>query len=598
MTFEQFFVFAVLALTLVLFIWNRWRYDIVAVMALLVVALAGLVPPAEVFAGFGHPAVITVAAVLVLSRGLVNAGIVDIIARLLWRVGGNITVQVAALTGIVALLSAFMNNIAAMALLMPVGITIARRRGSPPSLLLMPMATASLLGGMTTLIGTPPNIIIGTYREQTAMDPFRMFDFMPVGGGVALAGLIFVSLVGWRLMPHRTRGASPDEFFDISDYIAEIRLRDESRYVGQSLHELVSAMEEEAEVIILGLFRDRKRQSMPPMHTILRSDDVLLVEADPGSLRTLMRITDAELVAGAGSEEESPRQDADDLDLREVIVTADSPLAGSTVTALDMRRRYGVNVIAVARQGGQLRERLKRIRFQVGDILLVQGSGSAVTNACRQLGCLPLADRGLRMGRPRRMPLTLGIFVAALAVAAMGIVPAATALVAGAVVMLLTGIISPREAYRSVDLPIIILLAAMIPVGQSLETTGGAQLIADALSQIGGATSVTMMLAIVLVATMFLSDVINNAAAAILIAPIAIDVAATIGVSADPFLMAVAVGASCAFNTPIGHQSNTLVLAAGGYEFGDYWKLGLPMTIVVAATAVPLILWAWPPLPV
>ena len=263
MTAQQVFVFCVLAATLAMFVWNRWRYDIVAVMALLVVALAGLVPAGKVLAGFGHPAVITVAAVLVLSQGLINAGVVDLIARLLWRVGDNPVVQVAALTGIVALLSAFMNNVAAMALLMPVGITISRRRGSPPSLLLMPMAFGSLLGGMTTLIGTPPNIIIGSYRAQTGLEPFRMFDFMPVGGGVALAGLLFISLVGWRLMPRRSKATAPEELFDISEYIAEVRLRDDSRFAGRSLHELVIAAQEEAEILVLGLVRGGEHETMP-----------------------------------------------------------------------------------------------------------------------------------------------------------------------------------------------------------------------------------------------------------------------------------------------------------------------------------------------
>ena len=596
MTFQQIFVFALLFVTLAMFIWNRWRYDIVALMALLAVALAGLVAPQDVFAGFGHPAVITVAAVLVLSRGLVNAGVVDVIARLVWRVGENRTAQVAALCVVVALLSAFMNNIAAMALLMPVAITISRRRGSPPSLLLMPMASASLLGGMTTLIGTPPNIIIANYREQAAMEPFRMFDFLPVGGGVAIAGLIFVSLVGWRLMPQRTKGISPEELFDISEYIAEVRLREDSKFADRTLHELMLALQEEAEVVVLALFRDKKRQPMPSMHTMLRADDIMLVEADSESLSTLLDLGEAELVSGEITPDQSARQQVEDLRLREVIVSADSSLAGQTVTTLDMRKRYGVNVVAVARRGGQLQRRIKRISFEVGDILLLQGSESAVAGACGDLGCLPLADRGLRMGRPRRLPVTLAVFFSALVVAALGLVPASTALVAGAIVMLLVGIITPAEAYKSLDLPILVLLGAMIPVGQSLETTGGARLIADQLAQMGGA-SVAVMLGVILIGTMVLSDIINNAAAAILIAPIGVDLAATMGASADPFLMAVCIGASCAFNTPIGHQSNTLVMTPGGYHFGDYWRLGLPLSIVVVAVSLPILMWAWPPFP-
>lgn len=595
MTFAQVFVFGVLAATLALFIWNRWRYDIVAVMALLAVAVAGLVPPAEVFAGFGHPAVITVAAVLVLSRGLLNAGVVDSLARVLGRVGDNKTLQVAALTGIVAICSAFMNNVGALALLMPVAIGIARRKGTSPSLLLMPLAFGSLLGGMTTLIGTPPNIIIATFRAETGAPPFRMFDFSPVGAGVMLAGVFFISLLGWRLMPHRPRGATAGEHFDISDYIAEVRIRDESRFVNQPLGDLLAAVAGEADVLVLSILREGQRESMPPMYTTLHAGDMLLVEADSESLRTFIDLADAELVEAARQDDEKGEQDAEALNLREVIITAESPLVGRTVTALDLRRRYGINVVAVARQGGHLRETVKGTRFAVGDVLLVQGTERAVGAACGELGCLPLADRGLRLGQPRRVLLALGIFAAALAVAALNLLPAPTALVVGALVMALTGLIAPAEAYRSIDLSIIVLLAAMIPVGATLETTGAAHLIADGLAGLGGSHSPTVMLAVVLVGTMVLSDLVNNAAAAILVAPIAIDLAASIGASPDPFLMAVAVGASCAFNTPIGHQSNTLVMAPGGYRFGDYWRLGLPLSIVVAATAVPLILRFWPP---
>lgn len=597
MTAQQLLVFSVLGATLILFIWNRWRYDIVAVMALLVVAVAGLVPTGDVFAGFGHPAVITVAAVLVLSQALLNAGVVDGIARIVWRVGGNTTLQVTALTGIVAVLSGFMNNIGALALLMPVAITIARRQGSSPSLLLMPLAFGSLLGGMLTLIGTPPNIIIAAYREQIGMEPFRMFEFLPVGGGVAVVGVIFISLIGWRLTPKRAVGTAPDKFFDINDYIAEVRIPAGSRFADRPLTELLAAVQEEAEILVLGLFRDEKRDGMPSIYTPLRAGDVLLVEADSEGIRALLDIADAEMVNG-GDGDDTPMRDAQALNLREVIVTMDSPLVGNTVTAVDMRRRYGVNTLAVARQGGQLREAIKRIRFEVGDILLVQGPEDAVVAACGELACLPLADRGLRLGKPRGMLLTLGVFGAALALAALGLVPAATALVAAALVIVISGIISLGEAYRSLDLPIIVLLAAMIPVGEALETSGGAQLIADGLSQLAASTSLGMMLAILMLATMLLSNVVNNAAAAILVAPISIDLAGALGVSPDPFLMAVAIAASSAFLTPIGHQSCTLVMRPGGYRFGDYWRMGLPVSILVIVTAIPLILRVWPPTPV
>ncbi|MFW5867481.1 MAG: SLC13 family permease [Armatimonadota bacterium] len=601
MSVEQIIVFVVLGLTLALFIWGRWRYDVVALMALLFVAVVGVVPSGEVFIGFGHPAVITVAAVLVLSRGLVNAGVVDAIARILWRVGDNTAVQVTALTGLVALLSGFMNNIGALALLMPVAITIARRQGSSPSLLLMPLAFGSLLGGMLTLIGTPPNIIIANYREQAGMEPFRMFDFLPVGVGVAVVGVAFISLIGWRLAPRRVKDTSAEDFFDIHDYVTEVRMRDDSDYAGRSLRELMLEVEEEeGDVLVLGMTRDDDSELMPPMLTTLHAGDILLVEADPESLVTFIEIAGAELVTGGeGGEgdEDELRSAVESLNLSEVIVTEESPLVGRTVRTIDLRRRYGMNVVAVARRGGQIRKPLREIRFQLGDILLVQGSEDAVRRGCSQLQCLPLADRGLQLRRPQSMPLTLGIFGGALALAALGLVPAEVALSGAAVLMLLTGVISPTEAYDSIDFSIIVLLAAMIPLGAALETTGGAELIAGGLFNVAGSAPLVVSLAILMVATMLLSNVVNNAAAAILVAPIAIDLAGALDVSVDPFLMAVAVAASAAFLTPIGHQSCTLVMAPGGYKFGDYWRMGLPVSILVIATAIPLILWVWPPMP-
>lgn len=594
MSVQQLIVFGVLAATLAMFIWNRWRYDLVALFALLVLAVAGLVPPSEVFSGFGHPAVVTVAAVLVLSRGLIDAGVVDSIARRLARVGDRPAVQAGVLTAVVTLCSGFMNNVGALALVMPVAIMLARRSGTPPSVLLMPIAFGSLLGGMLTMIGTPPNIIIASYREQTGPAPFGMFDFLPAGGGVALAGVIFIAIVGWRLTPKRKRATPPEELFKVSDYLADVRVREDSKFIGRTLHDLVVDVKEDAEVIVLSLFRGEKREDSPSMYEILRERDILLVEADSDSLKVLLDVAGLELVESTYAVGEEDKPGSDRLNLVEVVVTQESPLVGRTATTSDLRKRYGVNVLAVARQGGQLRERVGRIRFAVGDILLVQGDTDSLAAVMTELECLPLAERGLRLGKRRRVLLATGIFALALCLAGLEVLPAATAMVCGAVLMILAGILSPTAAYRSVDLSIIVLLAAMIPVGEALETSGGARLIADGLSEVARSASPAVMLAAVMIATTLLSNVVNNAAAAILAAPIAVDLARGMEYSADPFLMAVAIGASSAFLTPIGHQSNTLVMVPGGYRFGDYWRMGLPVTIVVVATAVPLILWLWP----
>lgn len=592
MTSDQITIFAILGLTLALFIWNRWRYDIVALLALLAVAGFGLVPSERIFIGFGHPAVVTVMAVLVLSRGLFLAGAVDNMARALARVGRRPSIQVAALTGIVALSSGIMNNVGALALLMPVAVWMSRQSGRSPSLLLMPLAFGSLLGGTLTMIGTPPNIIIASYREHTGAPPFGMFDFLPVGGAITLAGVAFIALVGWRLTPKRIREGTK-KLFRISDYLTEVRVPESSRLVGQPLHNLLSIMEKEGEVVVTGLVRGEIRQQMPSIYEVLQTGDILLVEADSESLKSLIDLTGLEL-AESGKEEGEGEKRGGDIHLVEAIVAPDSTLPGRSATTLKLRERYGINVLAVARQGKRLPRRLGKVRFVPGDILLVQGREESLPATLSELGCLPLAERGLRLGKPRQVLLAVGIFGGALLLVALHQVAAAPALIGGALFMVLTRVLSAREAYAAIDLPVIVLLAALIPLGEALETSGGARLIAEELLTFARGASPTAALALLTAATMLLSNVVNNTAAAILTAPIALGLAEGLGISADPLLMGVAIGASCAFLTPIGHQSNTLVMEPGGYRFGDYWRLGLPLSLLVLAVAVPLIPRVWP----
>ncbi|MBC7200008.1 SLC13 family permease [Stutzerimonas balearica] len=609
MTGDQLIVFGVLAATLVLFIWNRWRYDLVALGALLACALSGVVPAGEVFAGLAHPAVISVAAVLVLSRGLLNAGVVDSVARRLMQVGERPWAQVAALTGIVALSSGFMNNVGALALFMPVAIWMSRQSGRSPSYLLMPLAFGSLLGGMLTLIGTPPNLIIAGYRAEAGEAPFGMFDFLPVGAAVTLAGVVFIALLGWRLVPRRQEQEGNGDLFEISAYLTEVRVPEGCKYAGRTLHALINAVRDEADVQVIALIRGEERQRMPSTYEVLREADILLVEADSDSLKALLDVTGVELAADSDGQKDKPDDEPaaeqgqgekkakdrhGELTLAEAIVTPGSMLVGTTASGLDLRERHGVNVLAVARQGQRLRQRLGQIRFAAGDILLVQARENALQASLSGLGCLPLASRGLSITTPRNVLLASAIFALTLGVIALGLLPAAVALVTGALVMIFVGLIPLGRIYESIDMPVIVLVAAMLPVGEALETTGGSQLIADALLGLGQSLPAAATLALLMVAVMLISNVVNNAAAAVLAAPVAISLARGLEASVDPFLMAVAIGASCAFLTPIGHQSNTLVMAPGGYRFGDYWRLGLPLSILVVLCAVPAILWVWP----
>ncbi|WP_417502484.1 SLC13 family permease [Marinobacter sp.] len=618
MSIEQGIVFAVLGITLAMFVWNRLRFDVVAMLALLAVAITGLVPTEELFAGFGHPAVITVAAVLVISQGLVNGGVVDNIARLLGKIGHRPTLQVLTLTSVVALCSGFINNVGALALLMPVAIWMSREAGRSPSLLLMPLAFGSLLGGTMTLIGTPPNIIIASYRESGT---FGLFDFAPVGVAITLAGIAFITLIGWRFTPRREDNSAGSKLFSVGEYVTELRIPEDSPHAGGTLHSLITSAGDEPDLVVLALIRGEQRHAVPSTYKIMREGDVLLVEADTESLQTFLDKTGLKLAhqdmdskeADGDSEGSSPeaatesaepeskddektasvRMEKGELHLVEAVIAPESSLVGQTANRLKLRERNQLNVVAVARLGYRLKRRIGDIRFNAGDILLVQGFEDSLAGTLAELGCLPLAERGLRLGSPRKTAMASGIFFASIVAIVAGLLSAPVALVAGAVAMVLVKLISAAEAYKSIDWSVIVLLAAMIPVGQAMETTGGAGLIAAQMLALGENLSVVSVLVMILVGTTLLSNVVNNAAAAIVVAPIALSLANELQIPSDAVLMAVAVGASCAFMTPIGHQSNALVMEPGGYEFGDYWRLGLPLTAIVTVVAVPVIMLVW-----
>jgi di/tricarboxylate transporter len=590
MTTDQTIVFAVLFGALLLFAWGRWRYDLVAVIALLAVVLAGIVPVDEAFTGFGHPAVVTVAAVLVISRALQNAGVVDVVMGLLQPMRGRPDLQMGAQTGLIAVLSALMNNVGALALLMPVALRNAYREGYAPAKSLMPLAFGSLLGGLVTLIGTPPNIIVSAMRQEAMGAPFRMFDFAPVGLAVAGVGVLFVVLVGWRLIPKERRDApAGDKGFDIGDYLLEGRVTEDSRAVGRSIEEL-EAQHEDARV--LGIARSEHRHLLPGAGETVRVDDVLILQGDPDALQQFITKAGLSLVETHTLSRADVR--SDEIELSEVIITPGSTLTGKTPTLMRLRTIYRVNLLGVARHGRRPDVRLRDVRFQPGDVLLLQGAQQDLDAACAVLGCIPLAERAIGIGRPRRLALATGAFAVAIGMVIAGLLPVHLAFVLAVVALVLTGAVRLDELYASIDWPVLVLLGAMLPVGGALEATGGTVLVADGILSISAGLAPVWVLTLLLVSTMMLSDVINNNATAVLMAPIALTLATRLDVNPDAFLMAVAIGASCAFLTPIGHQSNTLVLAPGGYRFGDYWRMGLPLEVVITIVAVPLLLRVWP----
>ncbi|UCE32075.1 MAG: anion permease [Burkholderiales bacterium] len=743
MTTDQILILAILLATVVMFLWGRWRHDMVALGALLACALTGLVQFDAAFAGLGHPAVVTVACVLVLSKGLYTSGAVDTLARKAMPESAGPVMTTAILTGIAALLSGFMNNVGALALLMPVALQLASRQSLPPGRVLMPLAFGSILGGMTTLVGTPPNLIVAGFRAEAGMGAFRMFDFMPVGLSVAAVGVLFLVLVGWRLVPVRERAGA--EGFETAAYLTEVRVPEDSAADGMALHEVERKLDA-AGAQVVGMVRNEVRVVAPHAGRRILSGDILVIEADVDALPEVLSSMGLKLEASRPPEEEDEQGEAkegqqrareqkpgeekrgeekrgeekrgeeqegedqareqqdkrkegrekerenngqgkrDDLEEREfgargygagrlnkaartagkasvgrvsvgppgagrsnvgdtgdtgdtdagsdagsdadadgdtagdtdadatepektekkergappeivlveLAVLPGSALTGRSASDIDLRTRYGINLLAVSRSGRRSTARLRTMQLMPGDVLLMQGPQAALSDFAADTGSVPLAERELRIPSRRKAIAATAIMVLAIATAALGLLPAAVSFAAGVLASMVLRTVPPSSAYQAVDWPVVVLLAALIPVAGAMEATGTADLIARVLLDGVAQGHAIVALTLILVVTMTLSDLMNNAATAAVMSPIAIGTAQQLGVSADSFLMAVAIGASCAFLTPVGHQNNTLILGPGGFRFGDYWRLGLPVEILVVAVSIPMLLLVWP----
>lgn len=612
MTTPQILIFAILAATMALFLWGRFRHDVVALLALMACVLTGLVPSDEAFAGFGHPAVITVACVLVLSRGLQNTGAVDWLARAVLPREAGLLTSLAALMGLGALLSGFMNNVGAMALLMPVGVQLSARLDLTPGQVLMPLAFGTILGGMTTLIGTPPNLIVSGFRAEAGFGHFSMFDFSAVGVAVALVGVAFVVLAGWRLVPGRK--AAGAEGFETGTYLTEVRVPEGSRAVDLTLRDFENEIEDSAAQIV-GLVRNEVRMTAPHGGRRIRAGDILVMEANVEALaKTLSAFgikleeqgsssgaADAgEKAASKGTPSRKNATDAkeirrdEDIVLRELAVLPGSSIVGRSASDLRLRTRYGLNLLAVSREGHPPRVRLRTLSLRSGDLLLMQGPAEVMADFINDTGCVPLGERELRIPDKSLAIIAGVIMLGAVGIVAAGLLPAAPAFALGLIASMVLRTVPPRQVYTVIDWSVIVLLAALMPVAGAMEVTGAAEVLARFLVETIAQGNAIAALAVVLITTMFLSDVMNNAATAAVLCPIAIGIAATLGVNPDSYLMAVAIGASCAFLTPIGHQNNTLILGPGGFRFGDYWKLGLPLEILILAVSMPMLLIVWP----
>ncbi|MBS9777249.1 MAG: SLC13 family permease [Gammaproteobacteria bacterium] len=590
MNLDQYLITGILVFTLFMFVWNKWRYDVVAMFALIAATLLGLVKESEMFLGFGHPAVITVASILVISHALQHSGALEIITNWLRQFGKNDSLQILLLTGIVALCSGFMNNVGALALFLPVTVALAKRKKKHPGSMLMPVSFASLLGGTVTLIGTPPNIIISAYREQYIGKPFSMFDFTPVGLAVTIIGVFYLAFVGWRFLPKRdVKETQSETLAAASEYMTELRITPDNKFIDRSLYRILKLCEGE-EIQILSIVRGHRRVLAPTQYEIIRADDVLVVEGQPDAI--------SQLIDESGLELDKDTVDTDDLvsddvTIIEVVVGPDSLMIGRSASGLHLSTNYGVNLMAISRRGQSIRQRLHRTILRAGDVLLLQTEAEGLAEKLEFMGCLPLAERNITLGKTRKMWTTIAIFATAILVTSITSLSSSLTFTAAVGALVVTKIVNLRELYNSVEWPIIVLLAAMIPVGGALESTGTTDLIAKGIIDVSHGAPVYVLLGILVIISMFLSDVINNAATAVIMAPIGVSIATTLGYPIEAFLMAVCIGASCTFLSPIGHQSNLLVMSPGGYRFSDYARMGWLLDILVVLVSVPVIMLFW-----
>lgn len=596
MTNEQIILFAIMGGVLALLVWGRIRYDLVAFSALALAVIVGVVDKDTAFAGFGHPAVIIIALVLIVSRALLQSGAVDLLTRNVISAQRGIRPHIAIMGLVGGALSAFMNNVAALALLMPVDMQAADKAKRSRSVTLMPLSFATILGGMVTLIGTPTNIVIAQFRGSATFNgeplgaSYSMFDFAPVGLACAAAGLVYISFVGWRFIPQdKSRSESAAELENLEGYVMEVQVPEDSPAIGQKVRDLLPVASEN-DVYILGLIRRGERQPGSARGVEIRKGDILVVEADPESLEQFANALKLSYSASARHKGVLTGT----LAMTEAVVTSGSRLEGRSAGDVRLLDRQQTMLLGVARQGRPFRDRVRQLKLQAGDVLLLMGDKQALPDVVQWLGGLPLAERGLQVTQREKAGLSIAIFAIAIIAASLGLVYLPVALAACVAIYALLKMITLSQIYEAVEWPVIVLLASLIPIGAAIETSGGTVLIADTIVNVTTGWPAWAVLLLLMIVTMTLSDVLNNVATVLVAAPVAIKIAEQMNVNPDAMLMGVAVSASCAFLTPIGHKNNTIIMGPGGYRFGDYWPMGLPLEIIILAVSLPMILIVWP----
>jgi len=587
---DQTILASALVVLMGLLIWGKWRYDAVTLICLASLVLLGVVPAESAFLGFGHPAVITVALVLLISRGLQEAGMVSLAGNFISRLTLGENQFLIMIMVVAAFLSSFMNNIGAMALLLPITLSACQKMEWNPSKFLMPLAFASILGGMNTVIGTPPNIIIAQYRQEYTESglSFNFFDFSFVGLAVSILGILFIALIGFRFVKVRENAADTTRLIDLKNYLFEVTVKDDSKAIGMRLSEIKKISGPETEV--LGVVNETGGVSRVSMGKKIQAGQILVIKTSPDDISSIQETLGFEIADDLNTIKES------DLAEIEVMVTAGSRLVGRKHDFLKRLASEDLALLGLWRQGAKFRTRLARESFKVGDVLLLGVrtiDDEGVKERIKHLGLMPLMERDLQTIPSRsRLLKSLIFFGLAIGLTAFNVIDIVVAFLLCVIAFISIKVLN-GNLYRNIEWPVVVMLAAMIPVGQALETSGISSNIANFISSSTAGMALPWLILMVLVITMFVSDIVNNAATAVIMAPIAANLALQVGQPVEPFLMAVAVGASCAFLSPIGHQCNTLVMAPGNYKFGDYWRLGLPLECVIVAISIPMILFVW-----
>ena len=572
---------------LVFFISGKYRYDYVSLGALALLILFDVIKIENAFIGFSHPAVITVALVLLISKGLQDAGLSAVTGNIIGRFSPSETQFLFLIMFIAAILSSFINNIGAMALLLPITLSTCQKMEWHAGKFLMPLAFASILGGMNTLIGTPPNIIIAEFKESYTGEAFNFFDFSYVGLLVSFLSIIFIGLISSKLVAKR-KLAKTNNLIDLDNFLFELVVPEGSKAIGLTFSSFIKKAGNETE--ILGLVNENGAVSKVGNNSKIRANQHLVMKVSPNHISSIQDRF------GLNIAESSHDLKEELIDEIEVVITPGSRLVGRKQNYLMKLAYEELFLLGMWRKGARFRTRLSKQIFKIGDVLLLgvrNTDKEDVTAKINHLGLMPIRSREISTLPSRSRFLKAVIFfTTAILLAAFNVINVLTAFLL--CVLGFVGIkILKSNLYRHIEWPIVIMLAAMIPIGQALESTGITALIATEVVSWAGDLHIFWVLMIILIITMLITDVINNAATAVIMAPFSVNIALQLGQPLEPFLMVVAVGASCAFLTPIGHQCNTLVMGPGNYKFSDYWRLGLPLDILIVLASIPMILFVW-----